>query len=271
MRLHNVAPDSIDVDRYRHLTDVDLRRVIEPDGGYFMAEGILVIERVLSAGLAIESVLTSTKWLKRLEQVLAGWDGPVLVGDDSTLREITGYQVHRGALAVVRRPVPTPAGKLMGIDGHLLVMEDLVDHTNVGLAFRSAAALGITGILLSPACADPLYRRAVKASMGTVLAIPWARSVDWSRDLEVLSRDRSLIALSLGADSRHIEVALSERTHPLVALMVGTEGRGLTSQARVNAEVSAYIEMESGVDSLNVAAAVAVACYALRMAGRSAP
>ena len=251
------------IDAYRDLTDMDLRLRQEADGGHFMAEGLLVIERASQLGLEIRSVLTAPKWLDRLASILARWSGPVYVTDEA--QAITGYRVHRGALAEVRRPAPREAADLVRGDGDLLLLEDLVDHTNVGLAFRSAAALGITGVVLSPGCADPLYRRAVKVSMGAVLALPWARSHDWATDLHTIAHDRHLIGLTPDTVVPTLERVLADASSAPTALLLGTEGAGLSALACTHATALARIPMEAGVDSLNVAAATAVACYALRM------
>lgn len=251
------------IDAYRDLTDMELRLRQEAQGGHFMAEGLLVIERAAQLGLDIQSVLTAPKWLDRLASVLATWSGPVYVTDDA--QAVTGYRVHRGALAEVRRPVPCDTADLLRSGGNLLLLEDLVDHTNVGLAFRSAAALGICGVLLSPGCADPLYRRAVKVSMGAVLALPWARSHDWAADLRTIARNRDLIGLTPDGTVPTLEQALADASGASTALLLGTEGTGLSALARSHVTSLARIPMEAGVDSLNVAAATAVACYALRM------
>ena len=261
-----IVVDDLDdprVDGYRHLTDMDLRLKQEADGGHFMAEGMLVIERAARLGLDIRSVLTAPKWLDRLAVILATWSGPVYITDDA--QAITGYRVHRGALALVRRPKPREVAEFVASEGDLLLLEDLVDHTNVGLAFRSAAALGIAGVVLSPGCADPLYRRAVKVSMGAVLALPWARSHDWAADLRAIARDRRLIGLTPDERAPTLERALGDASRPSSALLLGTEGAGLSALACAQAGSLARIPMEAGIDSLNVAAATAVACYALRM------
>lgn len=249
---------------FRDLTDVDLRLRVEPEGGFFMAEGQLVIERVARSGYSIDAVLTAPKWLPVLADILPGYAGPVLVASRGVIDAIAGYRVHRGALAVVRRPEPRSVAELTNGPGSLLMLEDLVDPTNVGLTFRSAAALGIAGVVLSPRCADPLYRRAVKTSMGAVLELPWARSHDWEGDLASMSeRGISVLALTPDAGAEPIHAALSARTCERVALMVGTEGAGLSDAALRWSERRARIPMSAGIDSLNVAAAVAVACYAL--------
>lgn len=262
-------PEDPRLQPYRGLTDTDLRRRVEPEGGYFIAEGRLVIERSARAGLDVASVLTAPKWLPSLALSLADYAGPVLVASRDVIDAIAGFRVHRGALAVVRRPPARPVAGIVDSAAHLLVLEDLVDATNVGLAFRSAAALGIGGILLSPRCADPLYRRAVKTSMGAVLDLPWARSDDWDADLSRMAQQGiSLLALTPDPEAETLDAALAARRNARVALAVGTEGEGLSAEVLRLSEHRARIPMSGGIDSLNVAAAVAVACYALSQAPR---
>lgn len=249
---------------YRDLTDVELRRSVEARNGLFMAEGLLVIERAVSMGLVIESVLSAPKWLNRLATILSDWPGTIYVADDEILREVTGYRVHRGALACVRRPPIPPLADIAEASGDLLVLGDLVDHTNVGLSMRSAAALGVSGAVLSPACADPLYRRAVKSSMGAVLALPWTRAERWPDDLGSLG-SRALVALTPDPAAPVLDEVLDRMGRSGVALVVGSEGPGLSDGELDLCHERARISMDAGVDSLNVAAAVAVACYALRM------
>lgn len=252
--------------QYSQLTDMDLRRKWEADGGYFMAEGALVIQRVMELRLPLVSVLTTQKWVPRLAGILADWTGPVYLVSDALAEQITGFAVHRGALAVVRRPEDLTLEQLLQQGGHLLVLEDLVDHTNVGLAFRSARAMGLNGVLLSPRCADPLYRRAVKSSMGAVMSTPWARSRDWPADLSTLQRHSLFtVALTPAPDAAEIAEVLVARTNDRVAVVIGSEGAGLSPQSLAACAASARIRMNHGIDSLNAAAATAVACYALQM------
>lgn len=255
------AADDPRVGLFANLTDVDLRTALEPSRGIFMAEGMLIIERCVQRSLEIVAVLTSPKWLDRLMPLLAHTHAPVYVGTDSVLESITGYRVHRGALAVVRRPRLSTVEEVLDSGRDILVLEDLVDPTNVGLAIRSAVVQGISEVVLSPACADPLYRKAVKSSMGAVLRCRWARSDDWPGTLADLSRTRSLIALTPAADDDLVDT-LGEVAGAPVALMVGSEGPGLTDRAVRQAWRSCSIRMATSEDSLNVAAAVAVACFA---------
>lgn len=254
------SPDDPRVATFTHLTDMDLRHRMEQDLGLFMAEGHLVIERCVQQGLTLQLVLTSARWLSRLEPLLATSDVTVYTADEALLREITGFRVHRGALATVQRPPEITPEDVLARPGDILVLEDLVDPTNVGLAVRSAIVQGITSAILSPACADPLYRRAVKASMGAVLRCHWARSRDWPSTLAQIAQQRELVALTpQGSDD--LAAAMIDSRGRGVAILLGSEGPGLSDQALRNASRRAAIPMEQSGDSLNVAAATAVACF----------
>lgn len=246
---------------FLQLTDMDLRRSLETDRGFFIAEGHLIIERCADLHLHFRSVLTSERWLGRIRGALESVDATVLVAEESVLQGITGYRVHRGALAVVSRPEALTVGDVLAAERDILVLEDLVDPTNVGLAVRSAIVQGVRGVVLSPGCADPLYRRAVKSSMGAVLKCRWARSDDWDASLAMLAKTRRLVALTPEGDI-DLEAAMRESAAGDVALMLGSEGPGLSRSALSRADHRARIPMESADDSLNVAAATAVACYA---------
>jgi tRNA G18 (ribose-2'-O)-methylase SpoU len=247
------------------LTDVALRSVREPEEGLFLAEGEKVILRAVRAGYRPRAVLTARKWLDGLQGELADHDCPVYVADDDVLRAVTGYRVHRGALASMeRRPLPSLDDVLVGAR-RVLVLEDLVDHTNVGAVFRNAAALGIDAVLVSPECADPLYRRSVKVSMGAVLAVPWTRALPWPDVVDDLRR-RGFRTLAMSPDPSGVSLRDADLDPP-VALLLGTEGEGLTAGALARCDVSVRIPMSAGIDSLNVAAASAVVLYALGASG----
>lgn len=268
---------SADDDRvadYRDLTDVGLRRRREPEQGLFMAESHSVISRAIAAGYPVRSVLTTQRWLPDVEAILLAADKPgtpVLLAEEDTIRAITGYRVHRGALAAMARlPLPTVANVLRGAQ-RVLVLEGIVDHTNVGAVFRSAAGLGFDAVLTDPTCADPLYRRSVRVSMGAVFSIPWTRCADWPRPLTAMSdAGWRVLALTPRPDAQVLGSVAAERPEH-VALLLGTEGRGLTDAALAVVTDHVRIPMAADVDSLNIAAAAAVACYALGPGDRMAP
>ncbi|HYH35750.1 MAG TPA: RNA methyltransferase [Nocardioides sp.] len=245
---------------YRDLRDVQLRRHLEAQEGLFLAEGEKVVRRAVEAGFRPRSFLMAPRWLDGLADVLARSDVPCYVLPEALAEEVTGFHVHRGALASLhRRPLPSLDEVLRGARS-VLVLEDVVDHTNVGAILRSGAALGVDAVLLSPRCADPLYRRAIKVAMGAVFTTPWTRLPDWKDALPDLSaRGFTTVALTLADDALPIEEAVVgvER----VALVLGSEGHGLSAQWERNADRRATIAMAAGIDSLNVAAASAVACY----------
>jgi tRNA G18 (ribose-2'-O)-methylase SpoU len=247
---------------YLALTDVALRIRREPAGGLFIAEGELVIGRALRAGYEPRSVLVAPPRLGSLPPGI-GADVPVYVAPVPLLAEVTGFHVHRGALASMRRrPVPA-ATDLLPTARRVVVLEDIVNHTNLGAIFRCAAALGMDAVLLSPRCADPLYRRSVRVSMGEVFAVPYARLGPWPDALTSLrGAGFRLVALTPGADAVPID-RLGAAADDRVALLLGTEGPGLTPAAVEAADTKVRIPMAGGVDSLNVAAAAAIACYVL--------
>lgn len=245
---------------YAGLTDAALRRRIEPERGLFMAEGATVIRRAVGAGYAVRSLLLSPAGAESLADVLETLTVPAFVAPEPVLAAVTGFGVHRGALAAMqRRPLPDVADLAAGAR-RLLVLEDLVDPTNVGAAVRSAAALGVDAVLLSPRCADPLYRRAVKVSMGATLVVPHARMTRWDEGpAELRAAGLRVVALTPAPDAVDVSSADPGERWALVA---GTEGPGLSSRWLRESDVRVRIPMQAGIDSLNVAAAVAVACWA---------
>lgn len=245
---------------YRDLRDVSLRKHLEAEHGLFLAEGEKVVRRAVEAGFAPRSFLMAPRWLDGLGDVLAQSDAPCYVVEERMAEQITGFHVHRGALAsLTRRESPSLDAVLNGARS-VLVLEDIVDHTNVGAIFRSGAALGFDAVLLSPRCADPLYRRSIKVAMGAVFSMPWTRLPDWRSSLNALSdRGFTTIALTLADDAQPIESAVEGLDR--VALVLGSEGHGLSREWESAADRRAVIPMREGIDSLNVAAATAVACY----------
>jgi tRNA G18 (ribose-2'-O)-methylase SpoU len=252
---------------YTGLTDVELRRRREPAEGLFIAEGEKVIRRALGAGHPMRSLLLSAKWLDSLRDVVEAATAPVYIVEPALAERVTGYHVHRGALAsMARLPLPSVPDVLAGAR-RVAVLEAVNDHTNIGAVFRGAAALGMDAVLLSPDCADPLYRRSVKVSMGAVFSVPYARLTAWPHDLDALrTAGFTVLALTPAAGSASLDEVAAHRMDR-VALLLGTEGDGLTRAAIAAADRPVRIPMSAGIDSLNVAAAAAVAFYAVT-AGR---
>ena len=277
------TPGSLLAD-YTSLTDVALRRRIETERGLYMAESTKVVARAVEAGHAPRSFLMTERHLEEMRPVIAAAAGtggrgdggpvPVLIAPEGLLESITGFHLHRGALAAMNRPVLADVDELLasacGGRGarRVAVLEDLVDHTNVGAAFRSAAALGVDAVLVTPRCADPLYRRSVRVSMGTVFQVPWTRISRWPAGDELHDAGFTVAALALSDDSVSLEDFAASpactAANSRVALVLGTEGDGLSRRTIAVADRVVRIPMAGGVDSLNVAAAAAVAFWALR-------
>ena len=245
---------------YRDLRDVSLRKHVEAEHGLFLAEGEKVVRRAVAAGFRPRSFLMAPRWLDGLADELASSDAPCYVLPEALIEQVTGFHVHRGALASLERlPLPSVESVLEGARS-VLVLEDIVDHTNVGAIFRSGAAMGFDAVLLAPRCADPLYRRSIKVAMGAVFALPWTRLPSWPDALTSLSAQGfTTVALTLAPDAVAIEDAVAGLDR--VALVLGSEGHGLSPQWERTADRRAIIPMAPGIDSLNVAAASAVACY----------
>ncbi|MEU3821568.1 MULTISPECIES: RNA methyltransferase [unclassified Streptomyces] len=260
-------PDDPRLHDYTGLTDVELRRRREPEEGLFIAEGEKVIRRAVQAGYGMRSMLLSAKWVDVMRDVIEASPAPVYVVEPALAERVTGYHVHRGALASMRREPLPAARELLATARRVAVMESVNDHTNIGAIFRSAAALGMDAVLLSPDCADPLYRRSVKVSMGAVFSVPYARLDSWPHDLEaVREAGFRLLALTPAQEAVVLDEVAPHRLER-VALMLGAEGEGLSARALRAADTWVRIPMAHGVDSLNVGAAAAVAFYAVT-AGR---
>ena len=250
---------------YLRLRDVSLRKLLETDQGLFIAEGEKVIRRALQAGYRPRSFLLAERWLAGLADVIQRWpDAPVYLVTEQLAETVTGFHVHRGALASLHREQRQRLEDLLRLD-RVVVLEDVVDHTNVGAIMRNAAGLGWDGVILAPRAADPLYRRAIKVSMGAVFSLPWARFSDWAGAPELLRQSGfRTVALTLTPDAIDLDAARMELgTEERVAILLGTEGDGLSAAWTRDAELRVKIPMSVGIDSLNVAAASAIACYVL--------
>lgn len=260
---------------FTQLKDVNLRKSVETERGLYLAESFSVIARALAAGHQPRSVLTNRHWLGRLQETLGSRAGdiPIFVAEEEQLTRLTGFSMHRGAIAAMERPALPELDEVLSGARAVLILEDLVDHTNVGAAIRSAAAMGFDAILTSPHCADPLYRRAVRVSMGTVFSLPWTQIAAWP-DTSAL-KNRGFIVAGLALSDQAISLPklcsclqsqVERGQQPKVALVLGTEGPGMTKQALASCDQLVKIPLSHGVDSLNVAAAGAVACYAVSQA-----
>lgn len=246
---------------FTELRDVQLRTAMESQLGVYIAEGEKVIRRAAAAGHQPHSFLLAPRWVDSLADLLERFAVPCHVLDESEIERITGFHVHRGALAAFKRPDPTPMADLLAGAQRIILVEDLVDHMNVGSVFRNAAALGFDGVVLSPRCADPFYRRSIKVAMGAVFSLPHARLDDWY-DGPSLVRDAGFTTYAMTLT----DAVPLESVEPTArsALIVGSEGPGLTEHWQREADVRVTIPMAAGIDSLNVAASVAIACWHFR-------
>ncbi len=270
---------------YTQLTEIQLRNRLEPEKGMFIAESPKVIDRALDAHVEPLSFLVEEPWLegmtREFEQVDAEWgpDIPVFVASPALLKTLTGYRLHRGALCAMRRWKLPTVQDLCRDARRVAVMENIVDFTNVGAIMRSAAALGVDAVLVTPSCGDPLYRRAARVSMGTVFQVPWTRIGsdvhDWPDKglAELNGLGFTTVAMALTDDSismqeltRRLHLPADDAQHiDKLALVFGTEGDGLKHRTIAHTDLTVKIPMYHGVDSLNVAASTAVAFYATQM------
>lgn len=252
---------------YVGLTDGARRMQHEPGAGFFIAEGEKVVRRSADAGYPVRSLLVSEQRYPELEQRLHDLDCPAYVASYDVLRALTGFHVHRGVLASFGRlPVPS-AAQVLRDARRVVVMEAITNHTNLGAVFRSAAALGMDAVLLSATSCDPLYRRSVRVSMGQVFSVPYAYLPEWPQGLADLRR-RGFRLLALTPDPAAVRLdEVRVQDDDRVALLFGAEGPGLTAQALEAADDRVRIPMSAGVDSLNVAAAAAVACWVIGRRG----
>ena len=249
------------LDDFRDLSTAD-RRPDRPGGrGLVIAEGTVVVGRMLASRYPVRALLGVERRLRDLEDELAGIDVPAYVTSAETMAEVVGFHLNRGVLAVADRPVPPTVGEILDSAQVLAVLEGVGDHENLGAIFRNAAALGVDGVLLGPGCSDPLYRRSVRVSMGHVLRVPFATFDRWPDGLDLLrARGFSIAALTPRADSVPLRGMRGKVPGP-VALLLGAEGPGLTDEAIEAADLAVRIEMVPGVDSLNVATAAAIAFH----------
>ena len=266
------------LDAYARLTEAQLRSRLEPERGMFIAESFKVIDRALEAGVAPISFLVTPRWEKEAlararaceerGMLPSGETLPVFVGEVGELRGLTGFSLTRGALCAMRRPALRPVEEVVAGARRVAVLEGIVDHTNVGAIFRSAAALSVDAVLVTPTCCDPLYRRAARVSMGTVFQVPWTRigsdHTQWPTPGLGILHDLGFTTCAFALTDRSWRLddpRLSQVGR--LAMVFGTEGDGLARSTIEGCDVTVRIPMAHGVDSLNVAAASAVAFWHL--------
>ena len=263
IRVTDFAAPELDV--YARLTEAQLRNRLEPDKGVFIAESPKVIATALDAGYEPLSLLMERRHIEGDAQpILARCGGiPVYTAERETLARLTGFELTRGVLCAMRRPRLPSVEEVCARARRVAVLEGIVDHTNVGAIFRSAAALGIDAVLVTPTCCDPFYRRAVRVSMGTVFQVPWTYLPEgWPQTLRALGFTTAAMAL---CDASLPIYAPQLKRADRLAVVLGTEGDGLAESTIAACDCTVRIPMTHGVDSLNVAAASAVAFYQLAL------
>jgi tRNA G18 (ribose-2'-O)-methylase SpoU len=250
------------LDDFRDLSTAD-RRPDRPGGrGLVIAEGVVVVERLLTSPYPVRGLLGVRRRIEALEPLLAPVDVPAYVTSAEVMAEVVGFHLNRGVLAAADRAPLVPARELAAGARRLAVLEGVGDHENLGALFRNAAALGVDGVLLAPGCSDPLYRRSVRVSMGHVLRVPFATLDDWPGGLRTL-REEGFRVAALTPRAGAVGLTDAGLRGERVAVLLGSEGPGLTEEALAEADLAVRIPMADGVDSLNVATAAAVAFYAI--------
>lgn len=254
---------------YVALSDAALRQKSDPERGLYIAESTNVVKRAVAAGHSPRSFFLTEKWLPKLRAEIEQFpDVPVFMGTPEILEEIAGFHLHRGALAAMNRPEPLSMEQVIASAHRVVILEDIVEHTNLGAIFRSAAGLGIDAVLVSEQCADPLYRRSIRVSMGGVFQIPWARTGPLDETLLALKESGfAIAAMELTDSSVNIDEFPAGNLERL-ALVLGTEGAGVSQRTLELADIALQIPMKPGVDSLNVAAASSVAMWETRYRGK---
>lgn len=259
-----------ELDPYARLTQNQLRNRLEPEKGIFIAESPKVIDRALDAGYKPVSLLMERKQITGPAAGILSrcGDAPVYTADRELLAELTGFELTRGVLCAFHRPAPRPVEELCKNARRVAVLEGIVDSTNVGAIFRSAAALNMDAVLINPSCCDPLCRRAVRVSMGTVFQVPWGQlgetPADWPEKGMDILRSLGFKTAAMALSDRSVSIDDEQLAkEPKLAIVLGTEGDGLAAGTIASCDYTVKIPMSHGVDSLNVAAASAVAFWQL--------
>lgn len=256
------APELAD---YVNMTDVALRRKVEIDNGLYLAESAKVIERALAAGHQPRSVLVQEQWVDQAQKLLTNFpECPLYLVSQQIAEAVSGFDIHRGAIASMHRPALPSVHHLLSASRRVVILEDIVDHTNVGAIFRAAAGFGVDAVFVTARCADPLYRRSVRVSMGTVFQVPWTRLPEWDEAVPLFTAAGfHTAALALSKDAVSLR-EFAQQPREKIALVLGSEGDGLSRLVLSVADTVVTIPMKNGVDSLNVASACAVALYAIQ-------
>jgi tRNA G18 (ribose-2'-O)-methylase SpoU len=246
------------------MRDQTLRLAVEQPLGAFVGEGALVLERALRYGFTVRAVLAEPAHLPQVEPVMAGRPEPVYVMEREVMRLVTGYREHPGPLSSYLRKPELSVEAVLATAHRVVLLEDVANPTNMGVVFRCAAGLGMDAVVITPNCADPLYRRSVRASMGEAFAIPWARLDAWPSGLGLVqSLGFTVAALTPAPDALPLQ-DFAANVPDRLALLFGAEGPGLSAQAMAQADVRVSIPMDRGVDSLNIGTSAAIAFYAVR-------
>ncbi len=250
------------VDDFRDLNSVDRRPDLPTGRGLVIAEGVLVVQRMLASRFTPHALLGTDRRLTELGAELATVAAPYYRASAEVMAEIVGFHLNRGVLAAAKRPAPSTVAEALEGARTVAVLEGVNDHENLGAIFRNAAGLAVDAVIFGPGCADPLYRRAVRVSMGHVLLVPFARALRWPGDLDML-RGNGFALLAMTPDPR--AATLADVMGPLdarkVAILVGAEGPGLTETAMRASDIRVRVPMARGTDSLNVATAAALTFY----------
>ncbi|OBG63145.1 MULTISPECIES: RNA methyltransferase [unclassified Mycobacterium] len=263
LNVQDVAdPGDPRLDDFRDLNSVDRRPDLPSGKGLVIAEGVLVVQRMLASRFTPHALLGTDRRLTELADDLAGSAVPFYRTSAEVMAQVVGFHLNRGVLAAARR-VPEPGlAELVGRARTVAVLEGVNDHENLGSIFRNAAGLGVDAVVFGSGCADPLYRRAVRVSMGHALLVPYARAADWPAELSMLRENGfRLLAMTPDAGACALPEAMAAVRDDRVAVLVGAEGPGLTPAALRSSDVRVRIPMSRGTDSLNVATAAALAFY----------
>jgi tRNA G18 (ribose-2'-O)-methylase SpoU len=255
-------PDDPRLDNFRDLNSIDRRPDLPTGKGLVIAEGVLVVQRMLASRFTPSAFLGNDRRLTELRADLAGNPAPYYRVSAEVMAEAVGFHLNRGVLAAARREPERSVADVVDGARTVAVLEGVNDHENLGAVFRNAAGLDVDAVVFGSGCADPLYRRAVRVSMGHALLVPFARATDWPRELETLQRNGfRLLAMTPGADAKTLPEAMAEVRGERVAILVGAEGPGLSHAAMKASDRRVRIPMSRGTDSLNVATAAALAFY----------